>query len=82
MKTAIKALISLAVIVPAAGAAQGSTSGGMSLLAIIFLAFGAAILLLQFVPAMALFGSMIYGLFAAARRRTAPASGDETHEHA
>jgi len=49
------------------------TNGSIGLLTIFFIAFGALIILFQFVPSMLLFCSMIKGLVSTVVKRTTPA---------
>lgn len=62
----------------AAYAASGAEGEGSGLLLALFLGFGVLIILFQFVPGLALFFSMIKGLFSVARREPAVAAADES----
>ncbi|UCF88318.1 MAG: hypothetical protein JSV70_07840 [bacterium] len=56
----------------------GSTgAGGMSPLTMIFLGLLAAIILLQLIPAMVLFGSMIVAVFKRSAKKVAATTSDE-----
>ena len=66
MKTARNAIAALIVAAPAFAAGTAEPRG-FSLLTVLFLVFGAAIVVFQAVPALTLFGSMLRALFALAR---------------
>ena len=61
--TALWAAIALNGIVSNAMAAPGGKEGGSGVLIILFLAFGALILVFQLIPGALLFASMVKGLF-------------------
>jgi hypothetical protein len=61
-----------------ADTAGGSTSGGMSPMTLLFLVFLGAIVLLQLVPALVLFSSLIVSIFKRSSRKAETASGEET----
>ena len=61
-------LVTLAMVTPAL-AANGNAVKGSSILLILFLGFGALIVVFQFIPGMVLFFSMLKGLFTAASRK-------------
>ena len=60
-----------------ADGAGGSGSGGMSPMTLLFLAFLGAIVLLQLVPALVLFSSLIVSVFKRSGRKARAASGEE-----
>lgn len=59
-----------------ADTASGSTSGGMSPMTLLFLVFLGAIVLLQLIPALVLFGSLIVSVFKRSSRKAEVVSGD------
>jgi hypothetical protein len=59
-----------------ADTASGSASGGMSPMTLLFLVFLGAIVLLQLVPALVLFSSLIVSVFKRSGRKVKAASGD------
>ena len=80
MKTKlIPACVSMIVLLGtgSAYAATGSRSGGLGLGAIIFLGFLAAIVLLQLLPGLVLFGSLIAALFSKAAKKRSVAAAEE-----
>ena len=70
--------ITLASVTPAL-AANANAAKGNSLLLILFLGFGALIVVFQFVPGLVLFATMIKGLFTAAPKKAA-AGGPEGYK--
>jgi hypothetical protein len=73
MKTLLRALtatLTLAWVVPAL-AANGSESEGSGLLIILFLGFGALIVVFQLVPGLVLFVTMVKELFTPAPKKVA-----------
>jgi hypothetical protein len=72
MGTMLRTLIVTQSLVTPALAADGGVAKGSSLLLILFLGFGALIVVFQFIPGMMLFFSMLKGLFTVAPKR-APA---------
>lgn len=71
MRTLIRTLtITLAWVVPAL-AATGGEAEGSGLLLILFLGFGALIIVFQFVPGLVLFGTMVKELFTPATKKAA-----------
>jgi hypothetical protein len=60
-----------------ADTAGGTGTGSMSPLTMIFLGLLAAIILLQLVPAMVLFGSLIVAVFKRSAKKAAATSGEE-----
>jgi len=70
MKTISALLLSLTITGTQALAASGAANPeGMSLLATFFLAFGALIILFQFLPGIALFMGMLKGIFSSSSAR-------------
>lgn len=61
MKTALATILTL--IATTTFAASGAESEGNGLLVVLFLSVGALIVVFQMLPGLALFGSMIKGLF-------------------
>ena len=61
-----------------ADTAGGSGSGGMSPLTMIFLGMLAAIILLQLVPALVLFGSLVVAMFKRSSKKAEAASTEQT----
>lgn len=59
-----------------ADTAGGSTSGGMSPMILLFLVFLGAIVLLQLVPALVLFSSLIVSVFKRNSRKAETTSGE------
>lgn len=66
MKTKVMLFFAGSAAAPLAFAAETARVGGLSVLEMLFLGLGAVILISQFVPALVLLGSMIYGLFSSA----------------
>jgi hypothetical protein len=60
--------VTLATVTPAL-AANANAAKGSSILLIIFLGFGALIVVFQFIPGMVLFFSMLKGLFTATPKK-------------
>ncbi|RNC67416.1 MAG: hypothetical protein ED859_14800 [Desulfuromonadales bacterium] len=65
MKTTANAIIATIVSVSPAFAASGAAADEGGFLTIVFLAFGAAVVAFQVVPALVLLGSMLKGAFSA-----------------
>lgn len=61
---------------PAAFAASGAETEGNALLVTAFLAFGALIIVFQLIPGLALFVSMLKGLFTRPAAEEAASAGD------
>ena len=79
MKTIFRtAAVTLAWTVPVL-AANGSEADESGLLAILFLGFGALVLVFQLIPGLVLFGTMLKELFTPAPRK-APATATEESE--
>jgi hypothetical protein len=75
MKSTIKnALLVFICSVSTAFAANGAEKGESSLFLILFLGFGALIIVFQMIPGVLLFFSMLRGLFSAAPKETALAA--------
>ena len=77
---AVTLLVPLLFVATLASAdtAGGAGNGGMSPLVMIFLGLLAAIILLQLIPAMVLFGSLIVAVFKRSTKKAAATSGEET----
>ena len=60
-----------------ADTAGGAASGGMSPLTLIFLGLLAAIILLQLVPALILFSSLVIAVFKRSGKKTEPAGTEQ-----
>ncbi|RNC72743.1 MAG: hypothetical protein ED859_01920 [Desulfuromonadales bacterium] len=63
MKTTLKTIMTLLATVSSCFAASGAESEGNGLLVMLFLSVGALIVVFQMLPGLALFGSMLRGLF-------------------
>jgi hypothetical protein len=75
MKIIIKILAAnLLGATPAMASSDPDTAEG-SLLVLLFLGFGALIVVLQLIPSLLLFGSMLKGLFGGAQNHPLPKSG-------
>ena len=75
MKTIVKHLfVTLSASSPAFAAA-GAEPGGNGLMVILFLGFGALIIVFQLIPALMLFVSMVKGLFRKPTKAAAFAAG-------
>jgi hypothetical protein len=75
MKIIIKILAAILVgATPALASSDPDTAEG-SLLVLLFLGFGALIVVLQLIPSLLLFGSMLKGLFGGAQNHPLPKSG-------
>ena len=75
MKIMMKSLAAIMVgATPALASSDPETTGG-SLLVFLFLGFGALIVVLQLIPSVLLFGSMLKGLFGGAGNHPLPKSG-------
>ena len=72
MKTLLRFTVTAATVMPGvAWAADGAEAGGISWLAILFIAFFAGIVLFQLIPAVVLFGSMVVALLPKPLRKAA-----------
>jgi hypothetical protein len=69
MGTMFRTLVVTLALVTTALAANGNEVKGSSILLILFLGFGALIVVFQFIPGMGLFFSMLKGLFTAAPKK-------------
>ena len=75
MKIMMKSLATIMVgATPALASSDPETMGG-GLMVFLFLGFGALIVVLQLIPSMLLFGSMLKGLFGGAGNHPLPKSG-------
>ncbi len=63
MKTIIKSLLAVLLVVVPALASGGKEAGDVSFLVVLFFAFGALILVFQLVPGLILFATMVKELF-------------------
>lgn len=71
MKTVYATIFSVAITATQALASAGSSDGeSLSLLATFFIAFGALIILFQFIPGILLFYGMLKGLFTSAEKKS------------
>jgi hypothetical protein len=71
MKTAYAIILSLVITGTQALASGGGSEGeGLSLFATFFIAFGALIIMFQFVPGIILFVGMLKGLFSPADKKS------------
>jgi len=78
MKNIVRTVIpSLLGSAGTAFAAENAQSGGMSWVLIFFLAFFGLIVVMQVVPGLILFFSMLKGLFSGSSKETAAAVGTE-----
>ncbi|MBU1183630.1 MAG: hypothetical protein KJ663_00400 [Proteobacteria bacterium] len=59
-------------------ASSGQETMGTSLLVLLFLGFGALIVICQLIPGLVLFCSMLKGLFGSAEKNTMPKTGAKT----
>jgi hypothetical protein len=75
MKIMMKSLAAIMVGATPALASSDPETMGSSLLVFLFLGFGALIVVLQLIPSMLLFGSMLKGLFGGAGNHPLPKSG-------
>lgn len=72
--------VTLACVTPAL-AANANAAKGSSFLLMLFLGFGAMVVVFQFVPGMVLFATMLKGLFTVApKKATAGVPGDSKKE--
>ena len=79
MKNIFKIIFILLLFCSSTALAAGATGAkSMSLLTILFLAFGAVIIVFQAIPGLILFFSMIKGLFSTAPGKLGPASRDKS----
>jgi hypothetical protein len=75
MKIIMKILAAILVGATPALASSDPNTGVGSLLVLLFLGFGAFIVVLQLIPSLLLFGSMLKGLFGGAQNHPLPKSG-------
>lgn len=76
LKTAI--LTAIMLTTTPALASRDLETAGTSLLVLLFLGFGALIIVCQLVPSLTLFCSMLKGLFSTAAHDTIPKTGAKT----
>lgn len=82
MKVLFAMVLSLLITVSQALASGGGGDGAeLSLLTMLFIGFGALIIVFQLVPAVILLGGMIRGLVSPAEKRTAEAVAKNTDEN-
>ncbi len=82
MKALFAMVLSLLITVTQALASGGGGDASeLSLLTMLFLGFGALIIVFQLVPAFILLGGMIRGLVSPAEKRTAEAVAENTDEN-
>lgn len=74
MKTMMTIAATVAATVQPLAASNGTEAAGTSLFTIIFLVFGALIVVCQLVPGLLLFCSMVKGLFGVAVKKIIPAA--------
>jgi hypothetical protein len=72
MKTLMIIAAAIAAGAAPLAASDGTEAAGTSLLVILFLGFGALIVVCQLVPGLVLFCSMIKGLFSGSVKKTLP----------
>lgn len=77
MKTIVRVIAILGITTSLSLAGEGGETMGSSLFVILFLGFGALIIVCQLIPGLMLFCSMMKGLFGKAIKKTLPAT-DET----
>ncbi len=78
MKSILGIIVVLGTTASLAVAGDGAEASGNGLLVILFLGFGALIIVCQLVPGLMLFCSMIKGLFAKSLKKPLPATGEST----
>lgn len=78
MKLIITVLTAIMVEATPALASSGQETMGISLLVLLFLGFGALIVVCQLIPSLVLFCSMLKGLFDSAEKNTMPKTGAKT----
>lgn len=78
MKLIMTVFTAIMVEVTPALASSGQESVGTSLLVLLFLGFGALIVVCQLIPGLVLFCSMLKGLFDSAAKNTMPKTGAKT----
>ncbi len=82
MKVLFAMVLSLLMTVTQALASGGGGGGSeLSLLTMLFMGFGALIIVFQLVPAVILLGGMIRGLVSPAEKETAEAVAENTDEN-
>lgn len=78
MKIMMKVLTLVAVWTTPALASKNAETMGGGLLVLLFLGFGAIIIVFQLIPGLLLFVSMLKGLFVGAENHPLPKSGTRT----
>jgi hypothetical protein len=78
MKLIITILTAIMVNATSALASSGQETMGASLFVLLFLGFGAFIVVCQLIPSIALFCSMLKGLFDGVAKSTIPKTGIKT----
>ncbi len=78
MKLIITILTAILVKATTVLASSGQETAGTSLLVLLFLGFGALIVVCQLIPSLVLFYSMLKGLFESAAKSTMPKTGVKT----
>ena len=78
MKTITGIIAVLGAAISPVLAGDGTEVNGSSLLAILFLGFGAMIIVCQLIPGLVLFCSMIRGLFAKSLKKSMPVADNTT----
>ena len=78
MKLIITVLTAIMVKATPVLASSGQESVGTSLLVLLFLGFGALIVVCQLIPSLVLFCSMLKGLFDSTAKNTMPKTGAKT----
>lgn len=76
MKSILRIIVVLGATTSLAVAGEGTEASGNGLLVILFLGFGALIIVCQLVPCLILFCSMIKGLFAKSLKKPMPTTGE------
>lgn len=76
MKTITRIIAVLGATTSLAIAGEGVETNGSSLLVILFLGFGALIIVCQLIPGLVLFYSMIKGLFSRSVKKSMPVAAD------
>lgn len=78
MKSLIANSLGILLIIAGSAFADSGTGGEENgWLWILFLGFGALIIVFQLVPSMILFGSMLKGLFSSTKKETRTAAGND-----
>lgn len=80
MKSITRIIAVLGATTSLAIAGEGAETNGSSLLVILFLGFGALIIVCQLIPGLVLFCSMIKGLFSRSVKKSMPVTGETTED--